>query len=118
MIGSGCGKDMSVREFGMAKESSGTEGWGLRTKAPHGVEYQWIDMLIYGVLMMTYPLMAMDVDNEGVCVASTKHQAPSKSDRIQGGGSRARVAFASGMVDGASKVGYAMPSIVVVMHKY
>ena len=26
------------------------------------------------------------------------------------------MAFASGMVDGASKVGYAMPSIVVVMH--
>ena len=50
----------------MAKERSGTEGWGLRTKAPHGVEYQWIDMLIYGVLMMTYSLMAMDVDNEGV----------------------------------------------------
>ena len=47
-----------------------------------------------------------------------EHQAPSKSGRIQGGGSRARVAFASGMVDGANKVGYAMPSIVVVMHIY
>ena len=47
-----------------------------------------------------------------------EHQAPSKSGRIQGGGSPARVAFASGMVDGASKVGYAMPSIVVVMHIY
>ena len=45
-----------------------------------------------------------------------EHQAPSKSGRTQGGGSPARVAYASGMVDGASKVGYAMPSIVVVMH--
>ena len=45
-----------------------------------------------------------------------EHQAPSKLSRTQGGGSPARVAFASGMVDGASKVGYAMPSIVVVMH--
>ena len=51
-------------------------------------------------------------------MASTKHQASrvSKSGRIQGGGSPASVAFASGMVDGASKVGYAMPSIVVMMH--
>ena len=47
-----------------------------------------------------------------------EHQAPSKSGRIQGGGGQARVAFASGMVDEASKVGYAMPSIVVVMHIY
>ena len=47
-------------------------------------------------------------------MASTKHQASWVG--IQGGGSPARVAFASGMVDGASKVGYAMPSIVVVMH--
>ena len=48
---------------------------GAETKAsqPLGVEYQCIDMLIYGVLMMTYQLMAMDVDNEGVW--STKHQA-------------------------------------------
>ena len=50
-----------------------------------------------------------------------EHQAPSKSGRIQGGGSPARVArvaFASGMVDAASKVGYAMPNIVVVTHIY
>ena len=45
-----------------------------------------------------------------------EHQAPSKSGCIQSGRSPARVAFASGMVDGASKVGYAVPSIVVVMH--
>ena len=45
-----------------------------------------------------------------------EHQATSKSGRIQGGVGPARVAFASGMVDGASKVGYAMPYIVVVMH--
>ena len=62
-------------------QKCGTEGWGLRTMAPQllGVEYQWIDMLIYGVLMMTHILMAMDVDNDG------EHQAPSKSGCIQGG---------------------------------
>ena len=98
----------------MAKERSGTEGWGLRTKAPHGVEYQWIDMLIYGVLMMTYNLWPWMLTTKEY----GEHQAPSKSGCIQGGGSRARVAFASGMVDGASKVWYAMPSFVVVMHIY
>ena len=46
-------------------------------------------------------------------MASTKHQASQVAYRVVG---PARVAFASGMVDGASKVGYAMPSIVVVMH--
>ena len=66
----------------MVKERSGTEGWGLRTKAPLGVEYQWIDMLIYGVLMMTYTLMAMDVDNEGVWRAPIKHQASQVAYRV------------------------------------
>ena len=100
MIGSGCGKDVSVRE------------WNGEMKAPLGVEYQWIDMLIYGVLMMTYILMAMDVDNEGVW------RAPSTKSGSQGGGrSPPRVAFASGMVDGVTiKVWYVMPSVVVVMH--
>ena len=90
---------------------------GPETKAsqPLGVEYQWIDMLIYGVLMMTYILMAINVDNEGVWRAPSTKQ-PSKSGRIQGCGNPVHVAFASGMVDGASKVGYAMPSVVVVMH--
>ena len=68
----------------MAKERSGTEGWGLRTKAPHGVEYQWIDMLVYGVLMMTYILMAMDVDTEGVWRAPYKHQASQVAYRVVG----------------------------------
>ena len=47
-------------------------------------------------------------------MASTKHQASQVAYRVVG--ARPRVAFASGMVDGASKVGYAMPPIVVVMH--
>ena len=52
---------------------------GPETKAsqPLGFEYQWIDMLIYGVLMMTYPLMAMDVDNEGVWRAPSSKQVGS-----------------------------------------
>ena len=65
MIVSGCGKDVSVRE------------WNGEMKAPLGVEYQWIDMLIYGVLMMTYTLMAMDVDNEGVWRAPSTKQVES-----------------------------------------
>ena len=76
---------------------------GLRTKAPHGVEYQWIDMLIYGVLMMTYPLMAMAI---AMNVASTKHQCRSEGDS---GRACPHVAFVSGMVDGRSKVGHARP---------
>ena len=85
--------------------------WNGKTKAPRGVEYQWIDMLIYGVLMMTYILMAMDVDNEGVW------RAPSTKSRSQGGWSPASVAFASGMVDGVTiKVWYDMQSVVAVMH--
>ena len=66
------------------KKICGTEDWGLRTKAPHGVEYQWIDMLIYGVLMMTYRLMAMDVDTEGVWQAPYKHQASRVAYRVVG----------------------------------
>ena len=91
----------------MAKERSGTEGCtGSGMKAPHGVEYQWIDMLIYGVLMMTYRLMAMDVDNEGVWRAPSTKQ----------------VGLHTGWWNPAHVepryIGYAMASIVVVMHAY
>ena len=52
-------------------------GPDIKASQPHGVEYQWIDMLIYGVLMMTYRLMAMDVDNEGVWRAPSTKQVES-----------------------------------------
>ena len=94
-------------------QNCGAESWSQQPR--HHMELygnQWVDMLIYGVLMRTYRLVAMDVDNEGVW------RAPSTKSGSQGGGrSPPRVAFASGMVDGVTiKVWYVMPSVVVVMH--
>ena len=71
-----------VREWnggGRASKSVARRARGAETKAsqPLGVEYQWIDMLIYGVLIMTYILMAMDVDNEGVWRAPSTKQVES-----------------------------------------